>query len=562
LELKRNSQLGFLVLALVAGLACVSFGQEKGTPGGLPSSRDLSIRVRQASDDLDRQVAEIPFPEVRAFARYKAASWLWLERKEHTDEAERIAVSALRDLNSNKDTIAPAVFERLSVSLFNLLDANAPQASRIWREKFAFDSTAPGELDQFDDKTKWGNQAAEKAIREMSKDDVNPFDLLDLLNQLKRQQSNELPKVLASFLDAERAGRVRLAGVQFLFLTPYFLDPAIPGPIRTRYAALILNRARDAGQRNDPQADSYFFLLLSVMGEISTSAPELGNEASVALTILKSRVSREASEAQERNDRIAGSSDRLGALISEAEKTEDKGLKYDMMVSASHLALQQLKFEKAMQLAQAAAEVYNGTGSLPGPDEIRQLDQFLTAVVDRSLEAKDPDTAEKAAKKMSDHSRHADASRKTALYQAGRKDLLAARSSIDEAMKFARKAEGSAASLSTLAKLLPVAQQVDPVLVFDVVEVLAKSVNSIPTLGPDDKPRTEKYDAYLARIMAVDYSLLPVLTQLVKTNRAAVTDLGNRIDRKEVKIFCHFALVTNLQSDPPKRRKETPPAMP
>ena len=103
------------LFVLIFTFSCVLavFGQQKSTVIKLEQS-EIVIRKQIISDDLEKQVQDIPFAAVRVFARYMIASWLWKDGRDDTGRAENLAVTAVDDLYKNKAEIQPVSFRPVS----------------------------------------------------------------------------------------------------------------------------------------------------------------------------------------------------------------------------------------------------------------------------------------------------------------------------------------------------------------------------------------------------------------------------------------------------------------
>ncbi|HMQ02918.1 MAG TPA: hypothetical protein PKD26_03305 [Pyrinomonadaceae bacterium] len=75
--------------------------------------------------------------------------------------------------------------------------------------------------------------------------------------------------------------------------------------------------------------------------------------------------------------------------------------------------------------------------------------------------------------------------------------------------------------------------------------MIAKKINTIPSLNPEDKPDTPNYSDYVTKVMLINSNLVPALTSLAKENRNAATDLADRIERKEVRVIANYILLAD-----------------
>ena len=125
-----------------------------------------------------------------------------------------------------------------------------------------------------------------------------------------------------------------------------------------------------------------------------------------------------------------------------------------------------------------------------------------------------------------------------------------------DAIKLIEKAESSPEGVALLLRMIPTIQKMDPARVFDLSEMVARSINTIPSLNVEDKPDTKNYQDYVAKVMIINRDLRPAITDLMKENREVATTLANRIDKREIKIIANYVLLTEGFGIPADRRKE------
>jgi hypothetical protein len=535
-----------LILTLSCAVSCLS---QRTIVSDKANSLELLIKKQVICDNLERQIKDIQFATVRVFVRYKIASWLWKDGKDFSDRAEQIAVRAFNDLHENKSEIPDTYFNALEPELLTLLDRYAKGEANKLREKYKISSE--NELNLLDSLLSQPNGeklAADLAIKSLSGESA-PLDLMSVFVRLQQRRSPELLRLIAAVISGEETGQTRFPALTLLLISEYFIADSVPLQLQKRFLQVVVDRSRNAAQSAEGDAEGFFNLLSLLIPEILTKFPELMADAGIAHAILKTKVSRESRENQERNERIANSADELSALIDEAEKTSDKGVKYDLYIHAAYLAIKLKKFTYSITIVEKAYEI-----DLPprkGAEDFRKRwwNQFMGEVVEKALQACEPDAADYAIKKITDSLAKAEGFKKKATYFADKNDTIFARTALDEAVRFVAKSEPDLRRLSFLIRLIPVTQKIAPNLVFELNELLAKSIDTIPVLNVEDQPQTENYKNHVTLAMTIDWNLLPVLTDLIKVNKIAATDLANRINKKEIKIVADYVVLMNSLTD-------------
>ncbi|HLM59232.1 MAG TPA: hypothetical protein VK308_00375 [Pyrinomonadaceae bacterium] len=360
---------------------------------------------------------------------------------------------------------------------------------------------------------------------------------------------------MTAVINSAESGRVNFSSNDLLLLSGYFSETNVPIEIQRKFFKIVVNKSRNALLTQNGDFDEAFNLLSLIVSDISTKFPELLGEAGAIQSALKIRVSKEYTEAQQRSERIKNSSDKLSALISEAEQTDDQADKYDLYISAAKLALKMGKFRRAVDLVEKTVEL-NKSKIVSDTFRKEWRDQFFVQVVETALKGGDPDSAGYAIKRMTDTLARAEGHKKTANYYYDKSNLVDAGYSLDEAVKLTMKAENTPQRIAAFINLIPVAQKIDKNLISDLYQLTGKSINALPVLNVEDKPDTENYKNYVTSIMIINWNLLPVLINLDKQSRSETRNLASATDKREVKIIADYLLMTDAILEITKREKK------
>ncbi len=539
-----NLMKGIFLTGLFFLFCSLSFAQvnEIESKGNI-SDAEITLQKQLIAIDLDSQIRNIPFAVVRGFARVRLVDWLWSDGVDKTGRAEQIAIAAIEDHFNNSSEI-PMVYSSIP-RLFVLLDTHASDRANQLRQKYTLSSQDEARqllalLGQKDGQ----RLAVDTAVRLLSRHNETSPDLVYLLMQLEQSRSSEMNRLLEAILIAEVSGRVNFPLHMIEIFSRHYVSPEVPAALQRQFLSLIIARSRNFMQIAEHDQLTYYRMLNFLWPAISAH-PELVGEASTSLAILNARVSRSTQEARARHERISNSPDRLAATVAEAERAEDNVTKYSLYFSAARLALQERKFEYAVDLVGKAAEIDLSTSSIPEDFRLATHDQFYGNVVTKALESDTPEAAVYAIKKMSTHQAKAMGYSSLSRFHVDKGDMDSGRNAYEEAVRAAARAETSVNSITILIRLLPTVQKIDPLMTLELGNLISQRINNLPTLNPEDKPDTEAFREYIATVMVINYSLMPILESLVKLNKSVVSNLGNRIERKEVKISADFVLRTD-----------------
>lgn len=527
------------LLAIIILCCFTCWGQTKATKD---TSQQINFKKQMIADDLENQVREIPFVSVRVFVRYKIASWLWENGKDETGRAEQLAVKAIEELYKHKTEISS--FSSLSSDLFTLLETNAEEKAKKLSAKYNL--TSEDDLNNADsllNKKDGEKLATDKLLQSLTNQTELAPAAITLMSQLHSRKSPELLRILAAIVNFQETGKINFSADLLSSIAYHFQDSIVPNDLRIRFFGIVLNTARNAFQMPNSDVSSAYNLLNIVTPEIAKNAPDFLGEASALQNALSTRVSQKTKEARDKFERINNSNDKLDALISEAEKTENKIEKYRLYVQAAQLALKEEKLRLSVDLVEKTIE--ENSEGFPLAFRNQWHDQFLGNVVQQALKKDDVDSADYATKKIVDKLFLAETLRKTAIYYSEKQDFISAVDSFDKAFKLAANSDEAIKKVYSLIGLISTAQKIDKNRVSEVTARTAKAINAIPTLDNDDKPGTENYKNYIKSIMTINYNLLPVISNLAKENKLEATNFANQINRKEIKIITDYSLLIN-----------------
>jgi hypothetical protein len=543
--MKTKIKLSFVLILL----CCLSGWGQKPPDEQKNYNQEITLKKQIAVDELENQAKDIPLTAVRVFLRSKVVEWLWKDGKDETGRAEQLAVKAIDELYEKKNEIPNFYFNSIKSDIFALLETNSKDTAKRLSEKYSLTSEDKlSDAHSLLDNQNGEKLVAEKMLKSLANNsEINP-DVALLLDKLQTRKSPEAARILAAILALEESGKSRFSAAALYSIVHNFRDSGVSSDLQKRFFNVVLNKARDAVNSADANVETAHNLLRAVASEIRLKAPDLLAEASGLQLALSAKMSKRANESKEREKRIGESADKLGALISEAEKAEDEGEKYLLYVRAAKLSLERQKFNLAVELAEKA--IAGETKAIPKTFREQWYDQFLREVVKAALKKDEIDSARYAIKKMVDKLSKADSLLALAKYYSGKKDTFSAIDAFDEALNLTKKVENGNLKTYTLFRLISAIQKIDKTRIAEVTAETAKVINSIPTLTVDDKPGTKNYENYVNFVMATNYNLLPVIIALAKEDMNEAINFANRIGKKEIKIASDFALsVESLKAE-------------
>jgi hypothetical protein len=367
------------------------------------------------------------------------------------------------------------------------------------------------------------------------------------LSTLQRQKSPEFLPILFEIIRLQESGVNKYMAASLYWIADFFRDPAVPNDLKIRYYKIVLNKAASTLQSAD-HGEIHFtdLLLFQVLPEMTANAPQLAGEATRIKLELSAKVSQGTKELQESEQRMRQSSSNLEGMISEAERTDNKMLKYSLLERASYLAMEEKKFRLSADLIEKTIDEQTITTF---PDsESRRLshDNRLTEITARTLGKDDFDSADYAAKKIVSDLEKADALSQFAAYFSRKKDSNSALKAYDEALKLTVKADDDKSKYAMLLRLIGTADRIDRRRLSEITSIAAGAINNIPTPNVEDKPGTERFKNYVSTIMRISLHLHIAVNNLARTNRNEAANFTNRINQKEMRLVADTTLAISI----------------
>jgi hypothetical protein len=521
-------------------LLCVASFVYAQKPAGAPPKtvEDLVLKKQVFVDDVESGSNAVQYPAVRVNIRYKLAEWLWKNGRDDTGRAEPLAVKAVEELYGKRSDIPSENLSALSKNLFALLDKNAPNAGARLKKKYnvGAGSDIYAAYEKID-KPGGDTEAARAIIRSLAAGDEFDEMVPALLGKMAAMRSPRIPAVLGALLEAMEADRISYDLKSLGWIFPFFINEAVPAPLKNRYFVLVLGKARAQMQQQTSATGYDYRLLENVIFALGKTSPDLVAEAEAVRLVLINRGTGVTSARLEADRRIAEADDKVGALMDEAERAIDEGQKLDFYIRAVNLAISESKFKIAI-------DVIDRLRSTGQRDFIEPwTDLQLGFIARKAFEKDELDPAVKATENIRDGVKGAEAWKVAALYFDGKKDGLNARDALDKAIGLlSDESTENPFRTFTLVRAIPDVRKIDRSRLTEVIVLAAKAINDLPTPGIDDKPGTVNYQRYIACVFQINRDLDSAMPKLLKGNRLEAEDLTGRLQKKEVRVFADMLI--------------------
>lgn len=546
----KKSKKAVLLLQLLLFVSAL-YGQSdiksKNSPPIPPPIPQIVFTINSLKEDVKLMDSST----ARVFLRIEIADFLWKRKVANSEDlAESLMVKAVEDLQSNKEEIPSFYQKTLSSKIDSILHHYSPELLIKITEKYDFKSNSNNssykELDNY------GKDSAAKVASDLrnkilsNPDSLNDGSIIFTLHKLysfnKITEANSLMEVIV--FTGEKLPFSK-AGDTLFFLKDNFLRNTTPIETQKRYFNLVFNLSgqslislqKSSVSNEERTAGSNLYqtlryILPAVENSLPSSYPNylaLTN----ALQNLQSKVSREREDVEER---LAKSDDRLRDTISEAEKTDDKGLSNDLWTEAAQLALQKKKFQLAIDCLEKVEAKDSGF--------ILWHDQFLDDDVTKSaLEDDDLDSAKLAVSKIKSEMRMAVALLQIARYYQKNNDSPQAQATLSESLKKINSLEDNPQKLRGLSQIFYAAESIDTSRRYEIVKTIVKTINKIPTPKLELKPESEEQVKYVKEIqMVIAENVLPLFETLAKKDAAYARSLALDLSQRNYRTIAQFGV--------------------
>ncbi len=527
-----------LTLIIFCSITCLA---QKPDEKAIIAARQKILKKQILVDDLDDQAKNVPFAAVRVFVRTRLAEWLWKNGTDETGRAEPLAVKAVEELYEKPDEMPDSRF--LKTSLFSLFIVNDRETVNKLRAKYDISDTEDLYNSASFTNIKGNDKIIAEKVRKSLTDTRELAVIQGYLMLLQGQKSSQFVPLLSEIINIQESGRNNFSTQSLLWIADDFKDATVPNDLKIRFYKIVLNRAKNALQTTDGGEIHFADLaLFKVLPDIAANAPEMTAEASVIKAALSVKTTQGEREYQESEQRIAESANRLDGLIAEADRIDNKSMKYSFLSEASRLAEREEKFQLAVDLIEKTIEDQSKENNLPIEAQMSAHDQRLGLIAGSALRKNDFDSAEYATKKIINDLKKADALSQIAYYFLGKKDVAAASNPYDEALKLLSKAENDQSKIVALLRLISAAAAIDQSRLSEVISITAKAINNLPTLNPEDKPGTANFKNYVSTVLQTDFILYVTIGGLTRNSKNQAMSFADQINRKEIRIIADLAL--------------------
>ena len=511
-----------------------------------PSDKKENYQNQQralALSFLNNDIKSAEDAPMRCFLRFQVVSFIF-ERKvfKYYDTANSFAIDCLEDIEKYSEQFNDSQKSYWKSKIISLLRANSPEVAKKAEKRYSLDNEESGLADFSElNASKDTNAVVNKILGKLSKGEM-PTDLVSIIEKLRERNPQAILRILDVLLNFyEIPANVDESGNELNFYVYDFLNESTSPEIRKRFLYFAVN----LGQRalTEPGNRELFHLSRDVLKEslpiINREIPSLFQQASAIYATLDSKSSKAEREKDEVFKRIAESEDKLQQTIAEAEATENKALKGDLWMSAARIALEQKKFQIAVDSIMKVDFDFEGF-------KIERTRFLRDDVLDSALRENDFEAANYAIKQIEDLNERGRGILKVSARFVELKDNPQAFEKLDEALKVINKSEDSPTKVRIILSAVPIAVKIDKAKAFEITSSAIKVVNHLPTPDIDSKIGTDLRKKYVEQVLlTTSFNLVSAFKILSKEDVNFAFPMTQEIQQKQWKLAAQIVTETD-----------------
>lgn len=512
-------------------------------------SEQQSISI---SDDdfaiIAQEIKSLDDPSFRAFLRARILGWLPRDGdKLRLQNVLLVASESLADIKAHEEQIGSATAAWLRESLIRSTTRWSPSEANALALKYPLRSNEQAKanpvkeltsaLDRLND-PKTSKQAIESATKTFLKAKIPPAILFGELLQLDKNKSPHLQQVLAAVISLEES-QTGAFPLHFLNLFRLlYLKNTTPTELQMRFLSSCVKATRLSPVAfNDPMVRGPAIELLALsLPYIERLVPAQYPEAAGRLQELNSGNLSSFKNRQAAENRISKSDRPLEQVIAEAEETNDKLFKRDLLERAARMAQKAGKWRQAIDLMVSRDSDEDAKKDC-AIHSVR--DEFLHEIVGSTLRDPEMEISEYAVSKMQCPIERSNALRGIAVRHYELRDIVRGEQMLGAAAKFLVDAEDSIGKAQSSLELAAAFQKFDTQNALAAFRSAVASINKVPS--PTANVEKQSYSLLLP--LAED--VIKVFRTLARHDRGASLALSADIRLEELRASATAGINSN-----------------
>jgi hypothetical protein len=509
----------------------------------LQSVSDLLFLSEEITNDIEEDAT------IRITLQLKIADSLWTHKQ--NAEAEIVAKSTLENLKKSHEAIPGYHSNRFKAQLLALLKSHpSDNTAKLLNDEYFItkdDGRSSFRLSSDLVKQKKPDDALKSLQQGIS--EAREFDLTWIFysSYLLKSHPEQLESIFSHILNVleQNSSDVTvnaLAHLESLANSSLRIDgnkikTEISSALKRKWLGFLVQRIAVIhqtfawGPANRP--DIARVLIATELPNIKQLIPDLFLQASFLQTALYGLLSPDVQQRIDFGQHLEQSDDKAGELFSEAIKSKSKDERDRLLIQAGLAALEQDNLPKAIEAAESLE-----SEEKPSQSNAIWIDNLYSRIVEKSLERKDYDLAEKVSDKIKNDKTRINTMQKVALslYRSGA--VLRAKDNlrrVNKELNLIKSAGGKALGFLDLVKAYLV---VDKMEVRQTAQLAFKAIDSMPTYNDSKKftPSTKsETPTEVSEMLWVIESLVPLFSELTQHSDFDCYSLAQQIEQKSAR---------------------------
>jgi hypothetical protein len=385
-----------------------------------------------------------------------------------------------------------------------------------------------------------GDVAAAQQITQYLEDGQDIPILVLYLDDLIARNSQALTPLLAKIIDVAAQGQ--LSFETLLSVCDVYLRPQTPLALQQGFLRMVIARTQPFNLEKTPPSQSAYYLLTNLLPAIKQVVPELYSQAVNQRLVVYASFNKDQLADQQRNERLNENSSASEDLIAEADQTQSKLKRNELLSQAAQLAMQSKKFSVCLE---AIEKLDLDAPGMTADFWTNWNDQFVRDFVEAVLAAKKPELAEQGTEQVVGPYAKVQSLVLISQYWTKTHDNASARRVFMQARKAADAAPDYVDKAKAFLLLSGLSKQTGSSEKTELLDSAIRALNSasIPDRGDD----LRAYQVYVWRLNGVESQVVAQFKDLTRNGSDEALTLVERIDKPESRTFALLGILRGLR---------------
>jgi len=354
--------------------------------------------------------------------------------------------------------------------------------------------------------------------------------------------------LLSKIIDVAAQGQ--LSFETLLSVSDVYLRPQTPLALQQGFLRMVIARTQPFNLEQEPASQSAYYLLTNLLPAIKQVLPELYSQAVNQRLVVYASFNKDQLADEQRNERLNESSSASEDLMAEADLTQSKSKRNELLSQAAQLAMQSKKFPLCLE----AIEKLDLDAPGMTPDFWNNWnDQFLRDFVKAVLAEKKPELAEQGTEHVVGPYPKVQCLVMISQYWTKAHDNSSARRLVLQATKVADATTDYVDKAKAFLLLSTLSSGPDSSEKTELLASAIKALNSVSIPKRSDDSRA--YQVYVWKLNGVEDQVVTQFKDLTRNGSEEALPLVERIDRPESRTFALLGILDGIRdlSSPAKR---------